>query len=62
MVRRQAEHWMRDPIMAEYLRPQTLFGKEKFDAYYAAREVEVPPLHHTGNPAFSTSTPADAPF
>ncbi len=63
MVRRQAQNWMRDRKMAEYLRPQTLFGKEKFDGYYATKDLEVPPLHHIdrANP-LGTSTPDDATF
>ena len=41
MVRRMARKWGSDPKMAEFVRPQTLFGKEKFDGYYAARELPV---------------------
>lgn len=41
MVDRQCALWKPDPKMAEFLRPETLFGKSKFDAYYAARLVEV---------------------
>ena len=41
MVRRQVAKWKPDPKMAEYLRPQTLFGKEKFESYYASREMPV---------------------
>jgi hypothetical protein len=27
--------------MAEYLRPETLFGKQKFEGYYAGRDQPV---------------------
>ncbi len=27
--------------MQEYLRPETLFGKEKFNGYYAAKDLPV---------------------
>ena len=40
MIARQCRRWA-NTTMAEYLRPTTLFGKEKFDAYYAAREQPV---------------------
>lgn len=41
MVERQVKLWKGDVKMEEYLRPSTLFGKEKFNAYYAAREMPV---------------------
>ena len=41
MVERQVLLWKGDGKMEEYLRPETLFGKEKFNAYYAARELPV---------------------
>lgn len=41
MIRRQAAKWLPDTRMAEYVRPATLFGKEKFDGYYSARELET---------------------
>ena len=41
MIDRQCALWGPDAKMSEYLRPETLFGKEKFDNYYAARLVEV---------------------
>lgn len=41
MVERQVTLWKGDCKMEEYLRPQTLFGKEKFNSYYAARELPV---------------------
>lgn len=40
MIERQCQRWL-GTSMAEYLRPETLFGKEKFDGYYAARELPV---------------------
>jgi len=42
MVRRQAAIWMPDPKMSEYVRPETLFGKKKFDSYYGSRELPIP--------------------
>lgn len=40
MIPRQCKLWL-GTDMAEYLRPETLFGKKKFDGYYAAREQPV---------------------
>lgn len=39
MIRRQVARWGSDPKMSEYLRPETLFNRTKFDAYYAARDL-----------------------
>ena len=36
MLERQVKRWSGTP-QAEYLRPETLFNKTKFDGYYAAR-------------------------
>ena len=47
MIDRQCALWGSDPKMAEYLRPETLFGKSKFDGYYAARFADV--KHIKGN-------------
>jgi uncharacterized phage protein (TIGR02220 family) len=54
MIDRQCLRWIGTP-QAEYLRPQTLFGKEKFDSYYAARDLPleskktvVTPNHQNG--------------
>jgi uncharacterized phage protein (TIGR02220 family) len=47
MVQRQVAKWKTDPKMSEFLRPQTLFGKEKFDSYYAARELPINHDSHT---------------
>lgn len=41
MIDRMVARWGADPKMAEYLRPQTLFGKEKFSGYYDARNMPV---------------------
>jgi uncharacterized phage protein (TIGR02220 family) len=40
MIDRQCENW-KGTKMEEYLRPETLFNKTKFDGYYAARELPV---------------------
>jgi uncharacterized phage protein (TIGR02220 family) len=44
VIDRQCAKWLKDPKMAEYLRPETLFGKTKFDSYYAAKDEPVVPL------------------
>jgi len=41
MLKRQAAKWKNNPEMADYLRPETLFGKTKFESYYANRELPV---------------------
>lgn len=40
MIDRQVLKW-KGTDMQDYLRPETLFGKTKFDGYYAAREQPV---------------------
>ena len=40
MISRQCELW-KDTRMQEYLRPETLFGKQKFNGYYAAKDLPV---------------------
>lgn len=40
MIDRQCQKW-KGTSMEDYLRPQTLFGKEKFESYYAAREMPL---------------------
>ena len=40
MIVRQCKRW-KGTEMAEYLRPETLFNKTKFDGYYAARDLPV---------------------
>jgi uncharacterized phage protein (TIGR02220 family) len=46
MIDRMAAKWRGDPKMSEFLRPTTLFGKEKFSEYYDLREVPVNGNHH----------------
>ncbi|MGL5219606.1 MAG: conserved phage C-terminal domain-containing protein [Plesiomonas shigelloides] len=41
-------HWLADPKMAEYLRPQTLFGPEKFVAYLTRAQSWI----EAGKPRF----------
>lgn len=48
MVRRQCALWGPDPKMSEYLRPETLFGKTKFESYYANRNLPVAPAGACG--------------
>jgi len=45
MIERQVALWKGDPKMEGFLRPQTLFGKEKFQNYYDQRELPI----HTPN-------------
>ena len=40
MITRQVKRW-KGTTQEEYLRPETLFGKTKFDSYYAARELPI---------------------
>ena len=42
MIDRQVKLWKGDNRMEEFLRPITLFGKEKFGGYYDTRELPVP--------------------
>ncbi len=46
MIRRQVARWKTDPMMAEFLRPETLFNRRKFDSYYANRDL---PAETAGN-------------
>lgn len=41
MIDRQCRSWPVDDRMHEYLRPETLFGKQKFDNYYGQRMAPV---------------------
>lgn len=41
MIGRQAALWGPDQKMAEYLRPETLFGKQKFGSYYDNRNLPI---------------------
>lgn len=40
MILRQVKRW-KGTAQAEYLRPETLFNKSKFDAYYAAKDEPI---------------------
>jgi uncharacterized phage protein (TIGR02220 family) len=40
MIDRQVAKW-KGTDMADYLRPETLFNKTKFDGYYAARDMPI---------------------
>jgi uncharacterized phage protein (TIGR02220 family) len=40
MIKRQCQRWL-NTTMAEYLRPETLFNKTKFDSYYAAKDQPI---------------------
>ena len=42
MIDRQIKRW-HGTRFEEYLRPTTLFGRQKFDGYYAARDL---PINH----------------
>lgn len=46
LIDRQVAMW-KGGDMEKYLRPLTLFGKEKFDGYYAAKDAPIPPARHT---------------
>jgi uncharacterized phage protein (TIGR02220 family) len=41
MLQRQVKRW-KGTAQEEFLRPETLFGKSKFDSYYAARDKPIP--------------------
>ena len=47
MIDRQCARWKCDPQMSEYLRPETLFGRTKFNSYYDNREL--PLFENAGN-------------
>jgi len=47
MIDRQALRWM-GTSMEEYLRPETLFAKSKFDSYYSARYLPAHPASENG--------------
>lgn len=40
MIKRQCQRW-KGSRMEEYLRPETLFGKTKFDSYYASKDLPI---------------------
>lgn len=45
VIRLQTQRWKDSPKMAKFIRPETLFGRKKFESYYAdavtARETEA---------------------
>lgn len=49
MIDRKCEQWKGDPKMDEYLRPDTLFNKIKFQSYYDLREVQTSKRHPESN-------------
>jgi uncharacterized phage protein (TIGR02220 family) len=52
MIDRQVTRWA-GTTMAEYLRPETLFSKTKFDSYYAAKDEPVLFNDDKGKPQMS---------
>lgn len=42
VIDQQVAAWAGDPKMAPYLRPQTLFNREKFDAYTGLLGADLP--------------------
>ena len=50
MIDRQCQLWGTDPKMRQYLRPETLFGKTKFESYYAQRSEPVVRVNGNGKP------------
>ena len=42
MIARQCKLWKGNAKMEQYLRPETLFNKTKFDSYYAAKDLPIP--------------------
>jgi uncharacterized phage protein (TIGR02220 family) len=47
MIDRQCERWI-GTDQAEYLRPETLFNKTKFDSYYASKDLPYEPNKRNG--------------
>jgi uncharacterized phage protein (TIGR02220 family) len=50
MIARQCAQWKGDPVMDEFLRPETLFRKSKFASYYDNRNLPVLALKKLGTP------------
>jgi uncharacterized phage protein (TIGR02220 family) len=53
MIAHRCDQWKDDPVMDEFLRPATLFGKEKFGGYYDSapqQEPEAPPAEYQEHP------------
>ena len=48
MIDRMVVKWKSNPDMESYLRPATLFGKQKFDGYYGAKDAPI--LQFNENP------------
>lgn len=57
MIDRQCAMWGTDSVMSEYLRPQTLFGKQKFDGYYASRSKPIPQHNNGTHKQSNTGSP-----
>jgi len=51
MISRQCKLWKGDPKMCEFLRPETLFNKTKFNSYYASRNLPIQNANPNSNPA-----------
>ena len=51
MIDRQCLRWQGTP-QEEYLRPETLFGKTKFDSYYAAKDLPITTQDKTEKPDY----------
>ena len=45
MIDRQVDLWKGNSDMEQYLRPETLFNKTKFDGYYAAKDLPAKKHH-----------------
>ena len=54
MIERQCTRW-KGTEQEEYIRPETLFRKSKFDSYYAAREQPITKDNHNGHTNSRTS-------
>ncbi len=49
MIERQCAKWL-GTEQSEYLRPETLFNKTKFDSYYSAKNLPIQNENHRSNP------------
>lgn len=56
MIRRQTAKWKDDAKMSEFLRPETLFNRTKFDSYYASKNQPI----LTAQPFPTHGQPSDA--
>jgi uncharacterized phage protein (TIGR02220 family) len=59
MIERQCARWL-NTEQAEYLRPETLFGKTKFDGYYASRDLPAKQQEKARNNGKTTFAQAQA--